>query len=289
VYDFHLELAQRCALLSQAAYLDSNHTEFLCNANPEVFGSDDVNTFYSDPDTDTQVLVHLPSKFWNPIVAFRGTSSWKDAHTDLDLTPTPWRGVHVHSGFLKSLTGLSGTVLSDEINKHAKFPSDPEVVFTGHSLGAALAILGAYMCHTTRIFPVHSVHTFGCPRIGLEDFQIDYDMHLRARTHRYVNNNDIVTRVPPRSMSYRHVCVSHYFDEEGHHRPGITDWDKFLDRLKGRWKDLGELGTDGVKDHAMGEYVKCLNHPKVDKVAWSENVSYITEGTRPDYDDGPGG
>ena len=70
-----------------------------------------------------------------------------------------------------------------------------------------------------------------------------------------INNNDIVTRVPTRSMGYGHVknINLNYLDEDGNLHHDISWWERFKDRIKGRIYDFGELGTDGIKDHSITE------------------------------------
>ena len=50
---------------------------------------------------------------------------------------------------------------------------------------------------------MHSVYTFGTPRIGDEPFVADYDRRLGARTFPHVNARDLVTRVPPLKLGFR--------------------------------------------------------------------------------------
>jgi hypothetical protein len=45
-----------------------------------------------------------------------------------------------------------------------------------------------------------------------------------------------------------------YFDANGGLRHQISWWDWLLDRFRGRVDDVGELGSDGVKDHRIDRY-----------------------------------
>lgn len=49
------------------------------------------------------------------------------------------------------------------------------------------------------------LYTFGQPRTGDREFARKPDADFEQQTFRYVNNNDIVTRVPFRAMNYSHV------------------------------------------------------------------------------------
>jgi hypothetical protein len=48
------------------------------------------------------------------------------------------------------------------------------------------------------------LHTYGQPAVGLNDFAERYNVELPQRLWRFVNQSDIVTRVPPGPL-YRHV------------------------------------------------------------------------------------
>jgi predicted lipase len=82
-------------------------------------------------------------------------------------------------------------------------PKTRNLWLTGHSLGAAIAVLLAYQ------FPdrVAGVYTFGCPCPGKQDFANAFDqLDLNKRTFRYVHGNDLVAKgleFPDRG--YRHV------------------------------------------------------------------------------------
>ena len=59
-------------------------------------------------------------------------------------------------------------------------------------------------------------------------------------------------------MTYSHVGTFLYFDSDGKLSDDLHWWYRFLDRVEGRIEDLGNLGTDGIKDHSMDKYVKWL-------------------------------
>ncbi len=75
------------------------------------------------------------------------------------------------------------------------------VWITGHSLGGALATLAADQLIREKILEsddIGGVFTFGQPRVGDGQFSNEYRLH--DRHFRFVNNNDVVTRVPPQNM-----------------------------------------------------------------------------------------
>ena len=190
------------------------------------------------------------------LVAFRGTEprKLKDWMTDMQFRRKPGPYGKVHRGFLKSLNN----VWDDIQNALTSFQDQGQSVwFTGHSLGAALATLAvAQMGEAAK--PVNGLYTFGQPRVGGKNFARNFNLDFKDITFRFVNNNDVVTRVPTRELGFRHIGQVLYFDSSGILHDDIHWWNRFLDRVKGHIDDLGKLGTDGLKDHSMAKYVKNL-------------------------------
>ena len=94
-------------------------------------------------------------------------------------------------------------------------------------------------------------------------FAENFNHALKAYSFRFVNNNDIVTRVPPRELQYSHVGTLKYFTEGKQLSDGMDDWSMFLDRMHGRISDILEWGTDGLKDHDMHNYVNLIRQAMV--------------------------
>ncbi len=132
------------------------------------------------------------------LVAFAGTDPVVLANwlTDLNTLPTP---DGMHAGFEAALNAVwpaLGAMLQANTTGKPLF-------FTGHSLGAALAVLAA---RRTRDFTgVDGVYTFGMPRCGGDSFAGDYEAILGGRTYRLVNGHDVVPTVPPSRFGFRHV------------------------------------------------------------------------------------
>jgi len=189
------------------------------------------------------------------ILAFRGTEgNIRDWMTDLDIEFVGGPGGRVHEGFLTALSYVwrdIWTFISGQRKSRALW-------VTGHSLGASLATLAVAKLRLEKDEPVNGLYTFGQPRTGDREFAKNFDADFEKQTFRYVNNNDIVTRVPFRAMNYSHVGLFRYFDADGNQRDDISWWDKVVDRLEGRIEDLLKPGTDGLKDHFMARYVACL-------------------------------
>jgi pimeloyl-ACP methyl ester carboxylesterase len=185
------------------------------------------------------------------VLAFRGTEGDDptDIISDALFLPEDWApGGKVHKGFAKALE-----FVWPAIAKQLKSLAG-QVLFTGHSLGAALATLAASR------HPDAGLYTFGSPRVGDGDFG---DSLAQVDAHRFVNCCDLVCRVPPRP--YRHVGALHYIDREGNISLDPDDSAMADDRSRARedylvryaWRNRNILVRD-LADHAPVNYVYAL-------------------------------
>jgi triacylglycerol lipase len=191
------------------------------------------------------------------IIAFRGTEPEKleDWMTDADLDFVDGMGGQVHEGFNRALT----YVYQDILAKIAEFQTNGQSLwFTGHSLGGALATLAVAKLRYENDKPIYGLYTFGQPRVGNRDFERTFNGDFKPRAFRFVNNNDVVPRIPLRLMKYSHVGTFVYFDNEGNIHSDMGWWYRLLDTFTGRIEDFLKPGTDGIKDHDMEKYVANL-------------------------------
>ena len=219
-----------------------------------TFRSSDVSSL------DTEGFIAHNDQF--VIVAMRGTEpdELKDFLTDLNLLQKKARdGGRVHLGFRAGLDEVW-----NEMSAHLNLlASDGRTIwFTGHSLGAALAVLAA-----NRYGKAAGVYTYGCPRVGNAEFAERYDQP----TFRVVNNLDVVTELPPPLM-YRHVGTLKHFGNDERLLTQMNDYQVLQDRIRGqmeaatnRLRQLTELRYDRtppktLADHAPIHYVvNCWN------------------------------
>jgi triacylglycerol lipase len=103
---------------------------------------------------------------------------------------------------------------------------------------------------------VNGTYLFGSPWVGNKDFEQKLEADSGSRIIRFVNNNDLVTHVPPRCLGYSHVGKLLYFNEDGKSlEVDASYWYRFLELFKGVFEDFGDLGTDQFKDHSMDCYL----------------------------------
>jgi triacylglycerol lipase len=257
---------------------DSNNAYWSARASELAYGDEaairgevvgnwglDDDKFHFFDEGDTQAF--LAGNADMLLVAFRGTeptklSDWmSDAHIHLVEGPAG----RVHHGFKSALDDVWSDVLGsiEELQDNAQ-----SLWFTGHSLGAALAALAVARLRLEYDRPVHGLYTFGMPRTGDRDFARTFNVDFKAQCFRFVNNNDVVTRVPPRALTYSHVGRFLFFDSRGNLHDDIRWWWKFLDRVRGRIDDFLKPGTDGIKDHSMDRYVENLERNMTVVPSW---------------------
>jgi len=192
------------------------------------------------------------------VVAFRGTEPAKlrDWLTDIDVDLVDGPIGKVHDGFYRALSYVYQEVRAAITNFQDKGQS---LWFTGHSLGAALATLAVAKLRHEEDKPVYGLYTFGQPRTGDRMFERNFNVDFKARTFRFVNNNDIVPRVPPRQpLGYSHVGTFLYFDAEGNLQSDISWWYRLLDGARSRIEDFLKFRVDDVEDHSMTHYLERL-------------------------------
>ena len=165
----------------------------------------------------------------------------------------------VHRGFQRALNSVWDEVHACVTTYRQNHP-DGEVCFTGHSLGAALAVLA----FSRLADPNASLITFGCPRVGNGAFQKRALSQPGRGMFRYVNFNDPVAHVPLESFLYRQVPEECWrFNEAGELAPddGSFQGDEraFAAAIKGLPHDFS-AGLDkidapvGVRDHSPARY-----------------------------------
>uniref|UniRef100_A0A6B2LDI9 Fungal lipase-type domain-containing protein n=1 Tax=Arcella intermedia TaxID=1963864 RepID=A0A6B2LDI9_9EUKA len=147
------------------------------------------------------------------VVSFRGTikniQNWViDLNFAQTLAYPSLPDVSVHEGFWFAYLSISTPLIKAIKQTIAACPNCNSIVYTGHSLGGALASLAlmdaTYIYQITQPAPV--LYTFGQPRTGSEGW-VKFLHVLTSSITRVVHNADIVPHVPPRAFGYQHLAV----------------------------------------------------------------------------------
>ena len=232
------------------------------------------------------------------LVCFRGTSDPADWGINLDAIPENAGDARLHGllhrGFHRALMRVWDPFVRPELASCGS----RRIWVAGHSLGGALAALAAADTLFIAGAPLAGLYTYGQPRVGDRQFASQFDSALRSVSFRYVNDKDIVPRVPLFTAGYRHAGEEFFLLSDGalHRDPGLemkiqnflsskgaslhSDILKALAALdnviagalnhdladaflkvdfKGDLKALFARGVEGIEDHSMpGSYLPRL-------------------------------
>lgn len=183
------------------------------------------------------------------VLACRGTevTDWNDIEADADaVLATVGTLGRVHRGFNQEVNDL--WPMLESVLRHNRKP----IWFCGHSLGAAMATICAFRCQASSLVSnPQELHTFGSPRVGCKK----YMRHVALNHYRWVHNNDIVTRVPPMWLGYRHGGKEIYLDRKGRIRK-LTGLARSRDRWYGLLAGLLNGQLDLLTDHSIHLYAQ---------------------------------
>jgi triacylglycerol lipase len=191
------------------------------------------------------------------IVVCRGTEvkEWNDIKADLSISLVFSRtGIgKVHRGF-RTYTDK----IWEPVKGHIKKTKNKDLWVTGHSLGAAMATLMARRCVVDVSMQVpKALFTFGSPRVG-NRLYID-EFNTRITHHRWVNDGDIVTKVPFAPFYY-HSGIMHHISSNGNVTVNYDrkiSWTRVLSLLLPH--GIFKLLSGDAKDHSSELYVKQLS------------------------------
>lgn len=179
---------QRAAPAMAAATPSQQHIANTVVAESSIFGLVALNE-----DNDTA------------IVAIRGTKTIWEWIADVDAAPVPYlpcpEAGLVHMGFQLVYEHIRGSV-ADLLK--TKCAAAKRILVTGHSLGAAVAVLcGFDIAKNIKLGPIPELDTFAGPRAGAPDFAASFNALIPVCT-RVVNFMDVVPQVPLPPL-YEHV------------------------------------------------------------------------------------
>lgn len=141
------------------------------------------------------------------VIVFRGTDDRGDWLVNLDQFSTKVAEGRAHQGFHNSYQRLKPQVVQALSKNKPK-----NLWITGHSLGGALAVCCALDIERSDEDSVRGLITFGQPMVADADLAAYWDQKLIGRYAHYVNDNDVVARVPP---GYKHFGSLVWFQVDG--------------------------------------------------------------------------
>ncbi len=162
-------------------------------------------------------------------VSFRGSADLADWIADFDIVSTPYLPIanfgEVAAGFQRVYELVRTSIAT---NLAAATAGCDQILLTGDSLGAAVAVLAAP--DIFRKMPPNAIEprlvTFAGPRVGLSAFAAAFNTLIES-CFRLVNFLDIVPQVPP--SPYVHVGVQVAIDSGG---PIDVGWRHSLDAYR---------------------------------------------------------
>lgn len=184
------------------------------------------------------------------IVVCRGTEphEWNDVRADANAWSVATEVGRLHSGFNSEVNDIWPR-LEQRLEENRR-----PLWFAGHSLGGAMATICAGRCKLSKIpSNPEAIFTYGSPRVGNRK----YINFVKIPHYRWVNNNDVVPRVPPQWLGYRHSGQEIYIDSQGRLR-SLTPWRKFADRMRGLLAALRLGEIDYFGDHGMNRYIAAI-------------------------------
>jgi len=187
------------------------------------------------------------------IVAFRGTNKDdpRDVVDDLEPQLVAWRGPgKVFEGFKDAFEEVVDDLLPAVQSINYK------LLFTGHSLGAALATLLAAVQKPSALY------TIGSPRAGDQEFVAALSA---VNNSRYVDCCDVVTTLPPPQFGHVHLGNPLYIDRQRKVIPNPGDDFIASDRLRAglayffryAWRP-GDVRVRFLADHAPINYATAI-------------------------------
>ncbi|KAJ1432627.1 Alpha/Beta hydrolase protein [Ochromonadaceae sp. CCMP2298] len=283
---FDLDQAERYVALCGVAYCtdpklrDNCVDKWSCNACKQ-FPNMTATSFKSEK-FDGNGFVGYDATADEVVVSFSGTDplsirNWLDDLVFVKEDYPYCDSCQVHSGFYATYQSLDPTVKSLVTQYLSKHPS-ASLSVTGHSLGAALALL----CVAELVqsgYIVRTAYTYGMPRVGDDAFQVWVKgggggggiSSMRGATSsgsgssgiagvfRVTHRKDPVPHLPPMSFGFRHIPYEAFYI---HEYEGAKEGEEKERQGKGEGEKEGQGGVV-VCDYS-GEDPNCSDQYSLD-------------------------
>ncbi len=231
------------ARMSEAAYQSPEQ-------NRDYFARLGMDYDYLEIASNELYLLHNEHDL---VIVFRGTEPSKLPNVledlDADMVASQTKTGKVHHGFKRALDNLWPKLLPI-LKGHLK---QQTVWLTGHSLGAAMAVLAANRLHDETKLNIKpaAVFTYGCPRNG----DMRFCNSLAVPHFRWVNNVDMVTKLP--TFPYWHSGQMFYIDGAGNVK-NMSLAGRVVDQLTATMRGLFHGTAIPLADHSISRYAAHL-------------------------------
>jgi hypothetical protein len=200
--DFDPGVARAMMWMSQLAY--ETHVPDTVTEVAGFWGLSGVTTLIQPvrstlPLTDTRGIV--ARKGDATIVAFAGTDPLHLLNWVSDFSLGRPKA-SVHAGFEDAAAVVWPDVRTALTAARA---TNSPIFITGHSLGAAIAVVTADFARQQLGLADAQVYLYGCPRVGRDDFVGPFNRTFGKTTYRLVHGADVVPTVPPPNLGFHHV------------------------------------------------------------------------------------
>jgi len=230
-----MNLLEQSALFAKASSFCYSNTEFMKtkfeNYNVKYYGHKGADAYVLENDTDV-------------IVVCRGTEvkQISDVKADLSISKTKALVGKIHIGFNHYVDKIWTSILVHGVDAKK---NNKTLWLTGHSLGAAMATIMAYRFTNYDLSATPAaLFTYGSPRVGDRKF-VNHFNTLPFEHHRWVNDGDIVTKIPFAPFFY-HCGTMHHIDSKGQ----VT---MNYERTFNPMKLLGLTSPRGIINTIMGD------------------------------------
>lgn len=210
---------KRCVQFSKAAYRAPANSKknSIVSRKPELYLQRD--------DTEVYIWTYPDGRIY---FSFRGTKGLEDVLDDIDIRHRRFgihQGVHVHAGFYRQWTDIFPSIdreIASLLKKNKAAGLTSTLIFTGHSLGGAIATLAA-LEYAEKGLPVEC-YTFGSPRVGNHKFCAVFEKKVPIHW-RVINEKDPVPTLPFGPRFY-HVGPALCLTDKGgiHSIPSDVPW-----------------------------------------------------------------
>ena len=257
------QLSVMLAEASQIAYQAESEvvswaTANLGSTNVEFIDAEETEVFVAENDAEMYIV-------------FRGSKGFRDWIANMKILKSKTDFGKVHSGFMDAFVVVREKIFTAMVRARE---NNKKLYLSGHSLGGALATIAAADSNfNIGSTPIEGIYTYGMPKTSNRTAANYINSNFGSRFFRFVNDRDIVTRIPPGS---RHVGRLIHFDKHGEIKNANSNTEttmlaeqnidditveqfeliqKGLKRNKGVVTEGEMIGAD---DHSIGKYIEIL-------------------------------